>query len=271
MNEYESFSTHIQMRYQPIGRLTFGVRGTLKAARAIGDAPIIALCEDFLPAARDTNLLVTQYITGQNASNARGEAVTVDSETDGLAGALYRGGDEYRKNPRANPVKAALAHDMLSMMFPNGLGGVVQQPFEVQLDMLDTIIHLGRGDFAHHIKELNLTDWFKALEDITEVYRAELEAPRPTRIAYRQVQNALRDCHERMLQIVAKVLGTYNERTSEHAALRKQLLEPIMIQDAAVAEYNRSRRKVVDVDPETGIETDAALDVDVEADAPAES
>jgi hypothetical protein len=261
MRNYESFAPLIQLRRQPIGRMMFAINQTRRQADALRDAVIVGQCDEFLRSARQTRLLVMRYSAEQRNPESRADVMDIDNEADRLAGVMFRSADEYRKHFPSDHPKGKMAREFIMKCYPSGLRALVHQTHVEQLDDLETIIELGQTELASHISELNLTDWFERLVEITDRYRQALESPRAETITYIQVRDALNDCHERLLQIVAKALGTYNDRSADHAESRRRLLQPIMTQDAFVAEYNRRRRNVIDVDPDTGVEAPLPVDV----------
>ncbi|TKD01851.1 hypothetical protein [Polyangium fumosum] len=57
-----------------------------------------------------------------------------------------------------------------------------------------------------------------------------------------------------LLRIVARILGTYDEPTGDHAEKRAALLAPVVKQNEAIRHNIRTRRSTPDVDPKTGEE-----------------
>ncbi|MRG96974.1 hypothetical protein [Polyangium spumosum] len=53
---------------------------------------------------------------------------------------------------------------------------------------------------------------------------------------------------------MAKILGTYDEPTGDHAEKRAALLAPVVKQNEAIRQHLRARRSAPDVDPKTGEE-----------------
>ena len=54
------------------------------------------------------------------------------------------------------------------------------------------------------------------------------------------------------LQAVAIIIGRYHGDSQEHVSKRDELLSPIMRQSDEIGAYMKSRRTILDVDPETG-------------------
>jgi hypothetical protein len=57
-----------------------------------------------------------------------------------------------------------------------------------------------------------------------------------------------------LVRLAAKIMGTFDEPTGEHAEKRAALLGPIVKQNQAISDHIRARRAVPDVDPKTGEE-----------------
>jgi hypothetical protein len=67
-----------------------------------------------------------------------------------------------------------------------------------------------------------------------------------------EVETMLKTIAPAGLQAVAIIIGRYHGDSQEHVSKRDELLSPIMRQSDEIGAYMKSRRTILDVDPETG-------------------
>ena len=118
--------------------------------------------------------------------------------------------------------------------------------------LAESVSALSLGRYVRKLRERN--DRFGELLRGREVEDEEVTAD-GVRAAFYQGQ-------EHLLQAVVMVLSRYPMSSVEHVAARAALLAPVASQEEQIATYQRSRRKVPDVDPGSGEENndDAGAD-----------
>ncbi len=103
------------------------------------------------------------------------------------------------------------------------------------------------------VKELGLGRLAKRLADLAVVYRAAIETPDESTLAFGNVRAARIEGQDRLLEAVAMVLGKHHGSSADDVAARDELLGPILAQNEAIGAAMKARRTVVDVNPETGV------------------
>ncbi|MBA2662446.1 MAG: hypothetical protein H0U74_09145 [Bradymonadaceae bacterium] len=265
---FDVVDEHVSARQMTSGRWSVSFRGIEKAALALGPAAedIVRLAREAAAVAIETFELEQRYRRDRLAGTARGDAQEIDNDSDRALGAFYRGIEEFVRNYGSNHPLAVAARALLKAFFAYGLKAVVHQPFEDQLAAMERIVRLGQTDYAAQIAQLGLGHWFERIVALTDLYRAELEANRLKPVTWPEIKAARKRCHrygQRVIAAVAYILGEDVDLEK-----RNEVLEPLTLQQRAVLAMQRSRRRVTDVDPHTGVEIESeGLDV-LESDQP---
>lgn len=145
----------------------------------------------------------------------------------------------------------------LREIFPAGVAAITSLPYVDELAAVDRIVGRLQGDLQPLVDILHLERQATRLAQLAVDYRAALEAPKST-TSFGDVRSARARGQELMLEVVAMILGLYPRASGADLDARADLLGPIFQQNEAIRLYLRARRRVEDVDPETG-------DVDPEA------
>lgn len=250
-----SVQPYLKFRQLPTGRRIFALQQMLVEARKLEWASLVTFLEDAIRQARQTlELELRWYVTRDDRSVKRGDAVVLDVQIDGQFGAMESIAKAQAVGDTSDPdVKAA--QDFVQAVFPLGLTAITQQDFEAQLQHMDLLVERFQGDLRGAVEQLGLQKQVGRLVPLVEQFRAELaKAKEP--LTFNQVRAAQQEGLERFAAAVVQVLGTYWDRDETSTARREALLAEANRQDELVAESLRRRRPVLDVDPDSGNEVD---------------
>jgi len=140
----------------------------------------------------------------------------------------------------------------LHALFPPGVAAVTSLSYVEELDAVECIVEKLQGDLAPVVADLGLTRHANRLAALAVEYRTALTTPKPEALTWGEVRAARAQGQEMLLEAVGLIVGHYRGPSPESRAARTQLLAPILEQNEAVRRYLRSRRRVEDVDPDTG-------------------
>jgi hypothetical protein len=131
-------------------------------------------------------------------------------------------------------------------------------PVARRYDVGELILHLEKA-IAYEEKVLALDLQWRQWRATSKQPGSSTETP--AGVSFEEVRKARARGQNNMLSAVALILGRYYESNPEAVHARGALMTPIMEQHEIVHAYLRSRRKVRDIDPDTGEITD---EVDLE-------
>lgn len=114
-----------------------------------------------------------------------------------------------------------------------------------------------RGDLAEAAGLLGLDSVIATLEGLLPRFEAKLQL-NTVKVDFGLVRAAREALHEAVAVLVVQVLAHHAD--PEQADARAAALEPILLQAERVADLRRRRRRVTDVDPESGTEIEATGD-----------
>ncbi|MFU8805100.1 MAG: hypothetical protein ACNA8W_14900 [Bradymonadaceae bacterium] len=259
MQSRDVYDEHVSARQMTPGRWSLAFRGIEKKARTLGPSgdEIARRARMAVDVAVETFELEQRYKRDRQASNARGNAQAVDTDSDRTLGSFYRGIEEFTRNYGPQHRLGKMAHMLLKAFYANGLKAVVHQPFEDQFVSMERIVRLGQTEYAAEIAELGLNHWFERIVALTEQYGMELAATRDKTVTWAEVQDARRRCRHHGHRVITAVLFSFGEDTEQDRTRRNELLEPLTLQQRAVYEMQRTRRRVTDIDPTTGVEVES--------------
>lgn len=106
---------------------------------------------------------------------------------------------------------------------------------------------------ADVVEPLGIRGRLDRLERLNRMMEGEL-ATAAADVTQEKVDSAFADGQYRLHRLFVRILATYDELTPAALAEQARLLAPIVAQNERVGELNRRTRRVVDVDPETGVE-----------------
>jgi hypothetical protein len=132
-------------------------------------------------------------------------------------------------------------------------------PVARRYDFAELTFHLEKA-IAYEEKVLALdVQWRRS--QATSKQPADSSTATPASVSFEEVRKARARGQDYMLSAAALILGKYYESTPEAGRARGELMASIMEQHEIVHAYLRARRKVRDIDPDTGEITD---EVDLE-------
>jgi hypothetical protein len=156
-----------------------------------------------------------------------------------------------RVAPPGDPL-LQVAAAFLERIYPGGLTTVTQAQAPEQLAAMETIVELLQGELAADVEQLAVGIYARHLFAVVPRYREAVEGSKE-RLRYKDVEAQRKRGQEYLEETVAMILGTYHRHDdAEHARARAELLAPIVEQNEAIRQYLRRRRRVVDIDPDTG-------------------
>lgn len=185
----------------------------------------------------------------------------VDKAVSGLrdaAEATIRGAEDDEKE---------LVQDVeyfLNEILPSGVQAVTSKPYAEQSIAVKAIVGRLEGDLAPLVQKLGLSLNAQRLSKLSAQYDEALKAI--DTLEFGHVKAARDAGQEYLLRVTAKILGSFDEPSGEHAAKRLALMAPIIQQNTAISDHIRARRAVPDVDPRTGEEDLPGAPPVVEAD-----
>ncbi|MBN1838149.1 MAG: hypothetical protein JW820_19990, partial [Spirochaetales bacterium] len=113
------------------------------------------------------------------------------------------------------------------------------------------------GDLEPFVKPLALGAFVSQLDDLLPEFEDALAEKKQEETTYDEVEAADARAQERLLQLVAKILGEYNLDTADHIRTRSLLMDHIVDQNTRIGQNHR-RRRFRDVNPDTGEEVEPA-------------
>jgi len=140
----------------------------------------------------------------------------------------------------------------LHAIFPNGVAAITNAPYDVELVAVKAIVGKLQGDLAPLVLKLGLGVNATRITKLVQKYDEALKSTDD--LDFGMVKAAREAGQNYLLRIVAKILGTYDEPTGDHAEKRAALLAPVVKQNEAIRSHIRARRSAPDVDPKTGEE-----------------
>ena len=237
------------------GRRMYALQNCLDAAGNTGaDAALIALIEEAIVHDTETVELERSWARSKEISSARGEAVQLDNQIDGLLGAIHSSlKSTVAVLPGDDPVAVA-ARKLITRLFPEGVRAIITLSFEDQLVVNQSIIQSLTDDLAGDAAITGVAPFVKRLETLNARFRTELENNFKKEIDYSAIEAANDKGNLYLRRITAVVLGAWNADTPEDAQKRQTLLAPILEQCDRVRVLRKGRRAAQDVNPETGEE-----------------
>lgn len=154
----------------------------------------------------------------------------------------------------ANDLEAKV-ETFLRTVYPLGVAHITSKPYVEELAQVDRIVKLTHGpqaELAALVTELGLTAHIQRLADLAEEYRAALALRSAKDLSFDDVRAARARGQELLLETVALIIVHTRGDAPATVAARTSLLGPVLAQNDAVREYIRLRRRVEDVNPETG-------------------
>jgi hypothetical protein len=239
------------------GRRLFALRQVRAVAHQLGFAELVKHCDAAI--SHDTATLdLERRWSGEPAGDTNPQAQKIDVLVDRTLGAIRDHAVAQTQGAPADDSIHAEAAAFLKAIFPVSVYAVTSLSYVDELAAVDHILKLCKGDLAPAVKELGLGRLIKRLADLASEYRDALEEPPPSLVEWGRVRAARAEGQGLLLEAVAIIVGKHHGRTPEGTEARRVLLAPILKQNEAIGQYLRARRRVEDVNPETGADAPAA-------------
>ena len=246
-----AFTDLINLPQLTTGRVIFALKGFPDEARAV--PAIAAAVAGVEQAAVALKAIEHDWVLSKTRSNARGKAAALDVEIDRAIGAIATLARGYVSGLGADdPVHKAAAR-VLARALPQGAGAITRLVYEEELDAGLVLVARLRGELAEEAAQIGLEPVIAALEGLLPRFEAELKKS-AVKVDFSQVRAARDTLHQAVAVLVVQVLA--HHATPDQAEARAAALKPILFQAGEVAALRRRRRRVTDVDPETGVEID---------------
>ncbi len=235
----------------PSGRMLYATT-RMKAAVTPEDGPEI-------PAALDATIDAARAVRrAEMARRALAKrptfgpvAVSLDHDIDRVVNGIANVATTYQDALGPDTELGAAAQRVVQAVFPRGVREVTGLPYvEEATTVADLLARLSPdGDLAQEAQLLHLQPLVQQAQDILARFQRELDA-RPSGVSWAQIQDLRATAHQRLLEVVARIVGRYP--TPADAEARTRLLSPLWAQQQVLNDSYRRRRGLVDVDPETG-------------------
>ena len=235
------------------GRRMFALQEVGKEATAAGHAALAAHCDAALEHDRGTRELEARWSGQTSEARHAPDARQIDILVDAALVTLRDGIDSAARASEPGDPLGEAAVKLEKLLFPTSVADIITLPYVEELAQVARIIAtLHSPAWASKVQELGLARQAAYLTGLEKKYRAAVQAP--GKVPFAEVRAARLRGQSLMLQAVAMILGLYPSDSAADQAARATLLGPVFVQNAAVREYLRTRRAVVDVHPETGEE-----------------
>lgn len=236
------------------GRRQFAMRQVHEQATQRGLADIAAHAALALEHDRQTRALDARWAArGVRPALVNEAAVQqIDVLVDRALSALRAGAEAQADVARPGDGIAQKVAQFLRAVFPLGVVHVTSMAYVEELEAVEGILEKLKGELQPLVGELGLTRQAARLEELAGEYRAALQASKGPDLSFDTVRAARARGQQFMLEAVAMIAGRFPSGSAGDVEARTALLGPILRQNEEIRRYLRSRRKVEDVNPETG-------------------
>lgn len=283
LSEYD---TVFDVRRFPPGHAIQACEGVERRARPLGFAALIRLIVVAKTAAmhyieRRARRQLQRTVRGDGRT--RGIDARVDANFGQIHDTLKREAATYGDTPDGK-----LAGELMEVLFPKGLAGTTQIPYEEQVALNEYQVALVREKYPDAPARLGFERQLGRIEALQPDYRSSLDLPE--QVSAIELGEAYADLQVKLLRVVAGIMVIEDDET------RTQLMEPVHAQAQRLAAAYAARRRTrgasddaplaegaplaedvppeeLDLDPEVRAALDAAAaaeaQVQAEAEAPA--
>lgn len=216
-------------------------------ARGLGDLlPVIDEC-----IAHDREVISMQ--AAHKAPPPRRDARAIDVQIDRLLALLCSIVDHYAADS-TDRQGATAASNLSRVLFPNELIGHIRLPHIDQLAANERVLQVLQ-DPANQalVQRMGLAPHTERLHTLNQAFADAVRSPDDP-VSTSEVKIARSHGHELFLGVIARILGRF--ATPGDADARAELLQPVLEQSEAIRQYRRRRRRVVDINPDTGEPTE---------------
>ncbi len=256
---FATLDRFIKVRQFGVGRRLFTYDKVRKPAQRRDNAALVALTVS--ATTHDQN--VTQTLNARWKAQKSGAAAPKISpqgrEADRAFDTCVGGIDQLLSSaPRiwgpehANAEQARL---LRAQFFPAGVRELTTLSWVDEVSEGRRIVRVAESDeWKSAVASARIVEAVERLRAVTEELNDVLSRD-PVGLLFSEVRGARAKGQGYLRSIIAKCIGDYPNPTAEDEAARLELLAPVMDQDDQILFYNRRRRPVPDIDPETGDET----------------
>lgn len=251
---------YIKLYSLPTGRRLYAARKVLEAARERNANEIAALAERAVEHDTKAFELERQYVEGKAKPKSaeddkKSRAQLLDERLDAAVRALHDGANAFLNFDESSAQHVA-AREFLKKAFPAGLGAITQLAFVEELEAVNRLVAQLKGDLAGHVKTLNLSPHVSHVEQRLEPFRDAVGENAPEVVDFSTVRAARATGQEYIVRLTVKIFGQFDGNSAGEIDARHTLFGPIAAQNEKVSSYLKRRRRVLDVDPNSGEEDD---------------
>lgn len=180
----------------------------------------------------------------------------MDNKVDRTLGRLLRAVKPYAEMEGDSPMKV-LAKEMISELFPAGVGPITTQRYEDQYASVVELLERLDRDFSTHVEELRLEPLVDQLAEFNEAYGEGL-AGDDKGVAHSDVEAARAEAEDAFHRLLIKIMHDYMFDLAE----LNEILKPFLRQEERLRRHYKRRGHVPEIDPETGeaIDEDGPVD-----------
>jgi hypothetical protein len=248
----------ISLNVLTVGRRLLAMRQTLVVVQRRGEpAPLLTSVQGLI--AYDSGLVARERLWRQqrDETTRRPLARKIDYALDRQLNVVFTTTGQLIEglDPEQDKALIERGQALLAAHFPSGVGAITRLPFDDELEVVRDIVSSLEGEqWADVVSDLGLPRQVARLRALMEAYAEALSGLPQALIEFKALRAERWLGHELMLGVVAQVLGLYHAPDPASVASREALLLPIRAQEQRVSEYLKRRRRVSDVDPDTGEE-----------------
>ena len=245
-------SNYLSINRMPTGRAVYALKAVHKQAKKRGLSALEQATSVAVEQGNQTLRVEFSYEQSRDDhSAARGKAVELDNRLDAQIGAIQSLVAARKVGDEDDPVVQA-ARRVLEVVFPRGVAPIIHQSFEVQLGIMKVMLETFDGDLTSEVELLGIQREVQRMDRLVDAFQKELATAKTNHTTFDEVREARELLHEHTALVVAQVIAAYPSLDEQTTADRESLLAPINDQQERVAADHRRRRRLTDVDPDTG-------------------
>ena len=241
----------IKLYIFPLGRTEYALLALAKLFYALGLNDMGDDCTVKAEFNQATRLLIWELQTAKNyESNPL--LSKIEPRIDRTVGAIHRAAKEAIDTIEGEVAEEATRFKL--EFFPKGVFEITSQSWPEQARTVAALINKLKDEkWIGTVEKLGAMMYLNQLESLNNQFLEEMENVKKADVTANQIRARKKEGQENLLEVVAKILGLF-PRSNEDAVERAKLMAPIIEQNDAIREYYRMRRRVRDLDPDTGEE-----------------
>src|SRR5690554_3563334 len=215
---------------------------------------VLAQIDKALGAGREA--LSTEFSYSQvkeGVSQSRGQAVALDNELDVLISDMRA--LVVIRTRSAQPEVARAAKRIEQTLFRRGVAALTSLNFEGQLGVMEVMIEHFDGELRPDLEPVGLVADVQRFRDLVARFAEELGKEKAPRTTWDQVVACREVLHEEVCLAFIMIMKAFSDLGNEAGVqAREFILAPLREQQQRVLETQKRRRRVSDVDPQSGEE-----------------